>query len=216
METAWPLWEVRSPAQLSSRWKNFSLYLAWTSPVSACAHCLLFSHLTPLRRASLCLLDNLLIGTVGLQLGALKAVSSPGWTSHFTQPLLMGQVPQPQPPWCPSSELTSFSYGGSNADGDGWYSCPPDPSSSQTNVLVAAKVTSLTYFLHVTVPAHVGPKSFIQTSRALPRELSWTLFIQQPASPTSVTHQPLRQHLEMPDGLRTICCPLPRERCRSV
>lgn len=167
METAWPLWEVHSPAQLSSWWKNFSLYLARTSPVSACAHCLLSSHLTPLWRAYLCLPDNLLIGTVGLQLGALKAVSSPGWTSHFPQPLLMGQVLQPQPPRCPSSELTSFSHGGSNANGDGWYSCPPDPSSSQTNVLVAAKVTSLTYFLHVTVPPHVGPKSFIQTSRAL-------------------------------------------------
>lgn len=34
--------------------------------------------------------------------------------------------------------------------------------------------------------------------------------------PTSVTHKPLKHHLEMPYRLSTICYPLPRRRCRSV
>lgn len=90
----------------------------------------------------------------------------------------------------------------------------PSPSSSQANIV--AKITCLTYFLHVTVLDHIGPKLLIQASRMLTRERSCMLLMQQPAFPTSVTHKPLKHHLEMPYHLSTICYSLPRRRCRSV
>lgn len=69
MKTTWPLWESCPSAGLSSRWRNVSLILAWTSLISIYARCPSSSQHTQFWKARFHVLDN---PTAGIWEAAIK------------------------------------------------------------------------------------------------------------------------------------------------
>lgn len=99
MKTAQPLWAHCATAGVSSRWRNFSLYPAWTSLVSVYVHCRYSSHYTQLWRTRLHLFDNFPAGVweaavrciqshpcSRLKLPTSLSLSPQGKCSHYLHP----------------------------------------------------------------------------------------------------------------------------------